>query len=155
MGFHFPKAVLITFLLIATPGFSKDVQDEHSTIYTTKVKRIVNALNVGDYETQKSYMDMLATACKRNSCTAPENKGIEIVGKEIVMCRLKHLKAHGIVNSDAVAICENPQAQFACDSIATPLLRKMCYTGNNYSLAELQRREKKMKNRMPASVKGR
>lgn len=147
-------AVILIILLSGPAVLAKGaVKDEHSTIYTKKVMRIVNALNVGDYKTQNEYVDMLSTACKRNQCSSAEVQGVQIVGQEIVLCRLKHLKAHGISNPDANAICGTSQAKLACDTIATPLLRKMCYTGNNYNLAELQKKESKMKNRMPASLK--
>ena len=149
------QITLITALLFASFSLSaqsgKEIKDSHSTIYTQKVKRIVNAINVGDYENQKDYAQMLKTACQRNNCSAAEKQGIKIIGEEIVHCRLTHLKAHGIDNSDARALCDNKQSALGCDTLANSLLRKMCYTGNKYSLSELQRKEANLKKRAPAS----
>lgn len=129
------------------------LKDKHSTIYTTKVQRITSAINVGDFSSQDSYIKMLDTACQRNHCSPSELEGVRIVGEEIVLCRLTHLKAHGISNPDATSICETSQTQLACDTLATPLLRKMCYTGNNFSLADLIKKERQLKQRLPASAK--
>ncbi len=125
----------------------------HTTIYTAKIKTLVKAINIGQFENEKDYQEMLKVACERNKCNSAEMEAIKIIGREFVHCQLSHLKSHGVQNSDAVNICESKQAIFACDSLATPLLRKMCYHSNNYSLQVLQEKESKMNNRSPASVK--
>lgn len=125
--------------------------DSHTSIYTTKLIRIVNAMNVGNFETESSYRDMLKTACKRNQCNSQEKQTIQMMAREIVHCRVEHLKSHGIENSDATNICTSKQAMLGCDSLATPLLRKMCYTGNGYNVQVLRMKEAKLKKRLPAS----
>ena len=151
-------SILVAFISISTFANSSNkkkgpsVADSHSSIYTTKVKRIVNAINIGDYTTDSEYYKMLSVACKRNQCSSLEKQTIRAVGKQIVLCKITHLKAHGIENPDATNICESKQAMFGCDSLANPLFRKMCYAGNNYSLNILKTKELKMKKRSPASA---
>lgn len=129
----------------------KGLKDSHSTIYTEKIKRVVNAIDIGNFTTDKSYLKMLATACKRNQCSPLETQTIQSVGEQIIHCKIKHLKAHGIENPDANSICESTQAMYGCDSLPSQILRKMCYTGNNYSLSVWKQKERKFKSRMPAS----
>ncbi len=143
--------ILSLFVFSLTASAESTLKDSHATIYTQKVKRIVNALNVGDFQTQESYFEMLDTACDRNQCNPAEKEGIRIVGREIVFCRLKHLKAHGISNPDANSLCTTPQAQLGCNTLPSPLLRKMCYTGNKYKLSELMKVEIHLNKRLPAS----
>lgn len=145
--------------LCLSPIFAKQSIDEsptadrHSTIYTAKLVAIVNALNVGSFNTETAYQRQLSTACQRNQCSSLEKQTIKSIGQQIVHCKLKHLKSHKIVNSDANVICGSEQAMLGCDSLATPLLRKMCYTGNRYSLKALKLKERNMKKRLPASTK--
>ncbi len=149
--------LLISLLFVSTQAFPKgksEIKDSHSTIYTAKIIRIVNALNVGEFDSDDQYFKMLNTACKRNKCTSLETQTVQSVGQQIVYCQIKHLKSHGIENSDATALCESKQAIFGCDSLPKPLLRKMCYTGNKYSLKTWQEKEIRLrsKKRMPASL---
>lgn len=129
------------------------IKDSHNSIYTPKIKRIVNAINIGDYKTEDQYFDMLQTACNRNQCSPMEKQTIKSVGEQIVFCQVKHLKAHGIDNPDATNICQSQQAMLGCDTLATSLLRKMCYTGNKYSLRTWQEKELRFNRnrRLPAS----
>ena len=155
------KIILITCLVFcsnfafgkqASSTKQKPVADSHNTIYTAKIKRVVNAVNIGDFTTDSQYYSMLKTACERNKCTNLEKQTIQSVGKQLVACQIKHLKSHGIENPDATNICGAKQAIFGCDSLASPLLRKMCYSGNKYSLNTLQQKERKIKSRAPAST---
>ncbi len=142
--------------IVSFTAFSKaekPINDSHNSIYTEKIKRIVNAVNIGDFSTDNDYFSMLQTACERNKCSVQESKTIQSVGQQIVYCQIKHLKAHAIENSDATYICQSKQAILGCDSLSTSLLRKMCYTGNRYSLKTWQEMELRIgsKKRMPAS----
>lgn len=149
-------AIVPLFVLLSNSAFAgesqKPVVDHHNSIYTMKIKRIVNAIDLGNFPTEEKYLGMLKTACERNSCSAIEKQTVQSVGQQIVNCQIKHLKSHNIENSDATTICQSKQAMLGCDSLATSLLRKMCYTGNRYSLSVWKQKEKKTyKNRMPAS----
>ena len=146
---------IVTFLLCPLSLMAQTSHNHSSTIYTQKVVRIVNAQNVGDFATERDYLIHLQKACGHNSCNPVERKAVDIVGREIVACKLKHLKSHNIVNSDANNICGAKQVMLACDTLATPLLRRMCYIGNGYSLAIHMQKEKMIQNkkRMPASIK--
>ncbi len=125
--------------------------DQHSTIYTKKIKTLVKAINIGQFKTEEDYQNMLTVACERNQCSSGEREAIKIIGQEFVQCRLTHLKSHGVFNSDAINICDSKQAIFACDSLQTPLLRKMCYHSNKYSIQVLKEKESKIQKRQPAS----
>ncbi len=146
------KTLIINFLLL-TIGYTAyaDQSDAHNTIYTKKIKRIINAINVGDFLSEEEYLKMLQTACKRNACNSVEKETVIDVGQQIIHCKIEHLKVHGIENADAISICNSTNAMIGCDSLATPLLRKMCYTGNNYSLQVLKNKEYRLLNRVPAS----
>ncbi len=146
---------VFVFSVQAFPRSKKPMQDSHNSIYTPKIKRIVNAMNIGEFSTDTEYFAMLKTACDRNKCSSLETQTIQSVGQQIVFCQIKHLKAHGIENPDATSICKSSQAMLGCDTLATSLLRKMCYTGNQYSLKTWQEKElrNKARNRMPASKK--
>lgn len=147
-------ALFLILLALCSTGFAGEKSHSHkshNTIYTKKIKRIVNAVNIGDFSKESDYMKMLQTACQRNKCNGIETQTIRSVGHQIVHCKITHLKAHGIENPDAVSICNSKNAMIGCDSLSTPLLRKMCYTGNNYSLQVLRQKETKMQRRMPAS----
>jgi hypothetical protein len=151
---NFLKTMAILFL--STQVSAKDanphsLEDSHTTIYTENIIRIVNALDVGSFQTEKDYFKMLITACERNNCSTLEKQNIQLVGEQIINCQIKHLKSHKIANTDAKNICESKQALLGCDTLVTPLLRKMCYTGNQYDLNALIEKEKRMKNRLPAS----
>ena len=130
-----------------------ELKDHHSTIYTSKIKRIVNALNVGNFSTEKDFINQLIIACETNKCSTLETQTIQSVGQQIALCHIRHLKAHNIENSDATNLCNSQQVMLGCDTLATPLMRKMCYTGNKYSLKIWQEKELKIKSRkrMPAS----
>lgn len=130
----------------------QDTEKHHQSIYTAKVKRIVKAINIGDHSTEMEYLDMLALSCQRNKCDSTETETVQMVGKQIINCQISHLKSHQVENQDATNICISKNAMLGCDSLATPLLRKMCYTGNNYSLKTYDQKEKKIKNRLPASI---
>jgi hypothetical protein len=150
------KKIALSFIVFAlcSTAFGGDKNDshkQHNTIYTKKIKRIVNAVNVGDFSKESEYMEMLQTACQRNRCNNIETQTIRSVGHQIVHCKITHLEAHGIKNPDAISICNSKNAMIGCDTLATPLLRKMCYTGNSYSLRVLRQKEAQMKSRMPAS----
>ena len=127
-------------------------EDSHNSIYTQKIKRVVNAVDIGDFNTESGFIDVLKTACERNKCSTLETQTIQSIGQQMVFCRVTHLKAHGIDNPSATTLCNSKQAMYGCDSLATPLFRKMCYTGNNYNLKVWQQKESKYKSRMPASV---
>lgn len=118
---------------------------------TGKIQRIVNAVDMVGFSTEEEFSKMLATACENNSCSAVEAKEIQTVGNKIILCKMDQLKAEGIVNKDAKIICESQQAMFGCDSLPNSLLRKMCYSGNSYSLKTWKDKESKMKSRAPAS----
>jgi hypothetical protein len=143
---------LTTLLFVMASAQAFGFQDEHSSIYTKKIVQIVNAMNVGDFSTEQDFQSMLQTACERNQCNSTEKKSIQLLGQEVIHCKIKHLKSHGIQNADARSICESKQSMLGCDTLATPLLRKMCYTGNSYNTQVLKMKEVKMKNRQPASA---
>ncbi len=141
-------------IFVSSLGFTKDsINDKHTSIYTDKLVRIVNAMNLGRFDSEDQYFSMLKTACQRNQCSPLEHETITNIGQQIVGCQIKHLKAHGIINQDATSICESKQAIFGCDSLATSLLRKMCYSGNNYSMKVWRTKEMKLQRRLPASNK--
>ncbi|MEM7645927.1 MAG: hypothetical protein AAF203_03360 [Pseudomonadota bacterium] len=121
------------------------------SIYTEKIKKIVNALPVGNFDTDKEYFDMLKVSCKRNNCSPLEQQGIKAIGHQVVHCKTKHLKTQNIENKDATSICETKLPMLGCDTLATPLLRKMCYTSNSYNLQVLKLKEFKIRKRLPAS----
>lgn len=146
--------LMTTIIFVLTSSFANDsqkIEDTHNSIYTMKIKRIVNAINLGNFSTDKKYFDVLEVACERNKCSDLEKQTILSVGQQLVNCQVKHLKSHQIENADANSICESKQAIFGCDSLSTSLLRRMCYTGNNYDLALWETKEKKLKSRLPAS----
>jgi len=148
------SAIVLSFLLFSSTAICKNakpVKDSHSSIYTKKLIQIVSAINVGEFSTERNYQAMLKTACERSRCNSQEKQTIQLMGQEITNCKIKHLKSHGIENSDARNICESKQALLGCDTLATPLLRKMCYTGNKYNLQVLKLKELKLKKRQPAS----
>lgn len=119
--------------------------------FTKKTKDIIKAVDIGSFETEKAYMDMLKTACDRSSCNTLETIKIQEAGKHIVLCNMPYLKSNGLKNEHAQSICDHKQPVFGCDSHSTPLLRKMCYSANNYSLSLWEQKEKKLHNRIPAS----
>lgn len=123
------------------------------TIYTEKIKNIVRAIPIAPYEKEADLYQMLKKACTRNNCNSLEAKTILRVGRQLVSCKVKHLSVHGITNSDASNICESKHSIYACDSLSTPLLRKMCYSSNRFSLQVLREKEKRILNRQPTSIK--
>ena len=97
-----------------------------SADFTKKTIGIIKAVDIGSFETEKEYMEMLKTSCDRSSCTTLETIKIQEAGKHIVLCNIPYLKSNGLKNEDVQSICEHKQPVFGCDSHATPLLRKMC-----------------------------
>jgi hypothetical protein len=148
--------VFLSLLFASSQLFGKSAQTNgQPTIYTEKVKRIANAISVGIFNNDDEFYAMLKTACERNNCSLTERQTLQNVGQQMVFCHINHLKAHGIVNSDATYLCESKQSILGCDTLATPLLRKMCYTGNQYSIKTFQEKEIRLrsKRRTPASIK--
>lgn len=147
------KFILFSLLyFISSVAFAENSMP-HSTLYTSKVRTLVEALSLLHFQTDTEYLTALKTSCERSQCNDIEKKGILLAGEEVIRCQITHLKSHSILNKDAVMICEFPQPILACDSLRTPLLRKMCYHGNNYSLQALQNKENHFKksSRLPAN----
>ena len=144
-------AFAFSFAHAGTNTDQRSENDAHTTIYTAKLIAIVNALNVGQFDSEKAYQEQLKVACDRNRCTKLEQQTIQSIGHQIINCKLTHLKAHGIINSDANNLCQADQAILGCDSLPNSLLRKMCYTSNKYSLQTLKVKEQRLSKRRPAS----
>ena len=119
--------------------------------FTKKTKDIILAVEVGRFETEKDYIKMLEVSCKRSQCSTLESIKVKEAGKHIVLCNMNYLAHNKLKNTDATNICGHKQPIFGCDSNSTPLLRKMCYSSNNFSLSLWKKKEFKIKNRLPAS----
>lgn len=139
---------LFVFLISTSLTYANE---SHDSIYTQKIKRIVNAIDLGDLNLESDLIARLKTSCERNQCSPLEIQTIQNVGQQLILCRVKHLKAHGIINQSAITLCNSKQVILGCDTLATPLFRKMCYSGNNYSLSLWKQKEAKFKSRRPAS----
>ncbi|MCJ8275846.1 MAG: hypothetical protein HRT44_12320 [Bdellovibrionales bacterium] len=141
------KTLILSFAVLFS--ISSFAQTPHS--FSQKTKDIVKAVDVGSFSTEKEYIKMLNTSCKRSQCSSLESIKIKEAGQNIVLCNMNYLKRNNLKNSDATNICNHKQPIFGCDSNATPLLRKMCYSANKYSLSLWKKKEFKIKKRFPAS----
>ncbi|MCB0378909.1 MAG: hypothetical protein KDD33_10485 [Bdellovibrionales bacterium] len=118
---------------------------------TAKVKSILQAVSIVNFQTERQYMDMLSTSCKNSKCNPSESAKLVELGRQLVACNQDYLKKHGVQNGDAETLCQSKQPIFNCDSKANSLMRKMCYSANGYSLKVWAQKEQSFKKRMPAS----
>lgn len=144
------KTLAITTVLFVF-GFTLSSQAAPPAV-SQKVIQLVEAIPVGNFSTERAYLEMLGTSCKNSRCNSIDSKKIIEVGRNIASCNKRYLSGNKIKNSDIENICNHKQPIFGCDSNATPLLRKMCYGSNGYSFKVWAQKEKRFKrNRMPAS----
>lgn len=139
------------YLIVAMMCFGSLFSASANAGVTEKLQRIVGAVDLSAQPTEEAFLKMLETACENNSCSVDENKDLQRVGQKIVLCKTESLAAEGYNNKDISTMCASQQPMFACDSLPNALLRKMCYSGNNYSLQTWKDKESKMKSRTPAS----
>ena len=137
--------ILLVFSISSAHG--GETSKQH---YSSKLRNIAMAISVGNFSTEKEYLNMLETACKRNLCSSAEQRQLQVVGTQLVACQTNNLKHFGVSNQDVNDVCETKLPIQGCDSLATPLLRKMCYSGNKYDLKILVQKERHMQKRLPA-----
>lgn len=139
-------------LITLTACASSMGSDKQIRSISPKVVRILNAVNLGSFPSESKLLSQLSTSCKNNSCNTLELSQIQEMGLRLVHCQLPYLKSKGIINGDAQFLCRPKQAVLTCDTLSTPLMRKMCYTGNRHSLKTLTQKEARFQQkRLPAS----
>ncbi len=139
---------LITLTAFAS-GMASDKQNQS---ISPKVVRILNAVNLGSFPSESELLSQLTTSCQNNSCNTLEFSQVNELGLRLVHCQLDYLKSKGITNGDAQFLCRPKQAILTCDTLSTPLMRKMCYTANQHSLKTLTQKESRFQQkRLPAS----
>jgi len=144
------KCLLPIFAILACA--SSLAFDKQQQSLSPKVIRILNALSLGGFPSESDLLLQLSTSCQNNTCNKQELSQIQEMGLRLVHCQLPYLKAKGIVNKDAQFLCRPQQAVLTCDTLSTPLMRKMCYTGNQHNLKILTQKEARFRQkRLPAS----
>ena len=147
------KTALLKSLVVAIL-FCQPLFAQGSSLASKKLQRILNAMSFSELTTEADLIKQVKVACQNSQCSAAEQSQAQALAAKMSHCQLPQLKTAGVDNRDLSYLCRTQQAMLGCDSLVTPLMRKMCYSANGYSLQTLAVKENSILkgSRQPASV---